>query len=174
MLTTRGPSFALLLPTLFCPRQRQRLSGLPPALAPARLPQAPGACTCSQLPPSGWGHPRAPGYGSRGLLTFTCTPFVPHSGKVTAAPNAEGSRRHRSREERKQRQGGEVIFFYNWNCVCPLLRKVVPTGTKVRAKYWLKIGCLCAEWLWERKYVGLVPTPGRVCMGGVFSSTCAL
>lgn len=76
---TRGPPFATLLATLFCPSARQSLSGLPPALAPARLPQAPCACTCSQPPPSGSGHPRALACGSQGLLTLAGTPLPPHS-----------------------------------------------------------------------------------------------
>lgn len=78
--TARGPPFATLLATLFCPSARQSLSGLPPALAPARLPQAPRACTCSQPPPSGSGHPRALACGSQGLLTLAGTPLPPHSG----------------------------------------------------------------------------------------------
>lgn len=71
-LTTRGPPFATLLPILFRPGARQRLSGLPPALAPARLPQAQCACTCSQSLPSGPGNPRAPASGAPGL-TLACT-----------------------------------------------------------------------------------------------------
>ena len=93
---TRGPPFATLLATLFCPSARQSLSGLPPALAPARLPQAPCACTCSQPPPSGSGHPRALACGSQGLLTLAGTPLPPHSAGgvcVTAVPNTERSRK---------------------------------------------------------------------------------
>lgn len=98
-LTTRGPPSATLLSTLFCPSARQRLSGLPPALAPARLPQAPCACTCSQPPQPRSGHPRAPAPRSQGLLALACT-LLCALGRWQQPPAPR-------KVDRKPQQGGE-------------------------------------------------------------------
>lgn len=114
-LTTRGPPFATLLPILFRPGARRRLSGLPPALAPARLPQAQCACTCSQSLPSGPGNPRAPASGAPGL-TLACTQLLLRSREVTATLNNGGSRED-TRAELEERKVVCVCMCV-FVCVC--------------------------------------------------------